>query len=103
MTFPSTRRYVASAVVLALAFVALPAPALAAAPGVVVGRVVATDGVTPLSGVVVSLVDKNSQAVFASQPSTERGTFQAQAPAGDGSRSKMKGRCERDERGFGQA
>ena len=83
MTSLSFRRSVALTVVFALALMIAPVSALAGEPGVVVGRVLANDGVTPLPGVVVSLVDNHSQAVFESQPSTERGTFEAKAPAGD--------------------
>lgn len=83
MTSLSYRRVTALTVVLALALMIVPVPAFAGDPGVVVGRVLANDGVTPLRGVVVSLVDNHSQSVYESQPSTERGTFEAKAPAGD--------------------
>lgn len=83
MTSIRFRRPVALGLVLSFAFLLAPAGTIAAEPGVVVGRVLATDGVTPLPGVVVSLVDEKSKAVYASAPSSARGTFEAQAPAGD--------------------
>jgi hypothetical protein len=83
MTLQTYRRTLALALVVSMALAIAPSPVLAAESGVVVGKVLAADGVTPLSGVVVSLVDSKSQQVFSSSPSSDRGAFETSAPAGD--------------------
>jgi hypothetical protein len=76
------RRTLAMIVVAALLGVVLPQPALAAPSALLEGRVLGSDGSTPLRGVVVNLLDAKSRVTFPSVPTNDRGVFHAAAPAG---------------------
>jgi len=81
---PSTfRRVVIHALVAAVILPPASLGALAGGEAPFQGRVVDADGLTPMAGVVVTLVDPGSAASFASGPSADNGSFQiAGAPTG---------------------
>jgi len=73
----------ALAIAVAFSLLTLSLPGTLAGPSAMLrGRVVGPDGTTPLSGVVVNLVDNKSRTAFPSEPSNERGVFEASAPVG---------------------
>ena len=77
------RRVVAGSIVLALVFAVANLPVLAADNALFGGRVLAADGVSPMPGVVVMLVDQQSDRTFESAPADDRGYFRVDgAPAG---------------------
>ncbi len=82
MSFFRFRRAVAVGVIAALVLVIVPLPAAAGEPALLQGRVTAADGVSAMSGVVVTLVNERTRSTFASDPTNDRGAFQASAPAG---------------------
>ncbi len=71
----------ALAIVVAISLLMLPG-AFAAPAALLQGRVLGPDGLTPMTGVVVNLVDAKTDATFPSVPSNERGVFKTTAPAG---------------------
>jgi len=78
-----SRRTLTAVLVVAMVCVHAGFPALASGPALFQGRVVAGDGATPRSGIVVTLVDVAGGKHFASKPSDERGTFRVDsAPPG---------------------
>lgn len=76
------RRALAVMLALALTSVATIPSVLAAPSARLEGRVLDADGMTPLHGVVVNLLDSQGHATFPSSPTNERGVFAATAPAG---------------------
>jgi hypothetical protein len=80
MAFTMFRRVLAAGLLAALV-AAIPSAA-AAASGVLAGRVVAADGMTPLEGVVVALVDAKTQQTVVSATADAAGVFRASAPQG---------------------
>lgn len=69
-------------VVAALVIALLPHAVRAGASARLQGRVLDADGVTPLHGVVVNLLDGKNRVSFPSTPTDQRGMFEAEAPAG---------------------
>lgn len=83
MTSKTFRRRLAAILVVTTACLYMNLPALAADAAVLQGRVVASDGLTPVTGAVVTLVDVSGERTFSSPPSGETGTFRLDsAPAG---------------------
>jgi hypothetical protein len=83
MTPSFCRRALALALAATTALLFLPAPALAGGEAQLAGRVFDADGATPRSGVVVTLVDADTDATVSSDPTGDEGTFRIeQAPAG---------------------
>jgi hypothetical protein len=78
----SFRRALAMIVAVALMSVVATPLLLAGASARLQGRVLDADGMTPMSGVVVNLLDAKSRTSFPSRPTNERGVFEAAAPAG---------------------
>jgi hypothetical protein len=77
------RRVVSGALMVALVLLVMDLPALAGANAVFRGRVLDADGVSPRSGVVVTLVDEANRKTFDSAPADSRGYFHIEsAPAG---------------------
>ncbi len=77
------RRGVAGAVVFGLISLAANLPAIADANALFRGRVLAADGVSPMAGVIVTLVDRESSRTFDSAPADDHGYFRVDsAPAG---------------------
>ncbi len=82
------RRCTGVAVSLALAFLPLCSSTFAAGPesgkGILQGKVVAEDGVSPMEGVVVHLAVRDGGADYSSSPTNSEGVFRLDAaPAGD--------------------
>lgn len=69
--------------VVTLAFASV-APALAADDAVLRGRVTDLDGISPRSGIVVSLVDPTERNVYRSQPTNAEGAFEIHAAPANG-------------------
>jgi len=83
MTPSLCRRALALALAATTALILLPAPVLAAGEAQLAGRVFDADGATPRAGVVVTLVDPDTDAAVSSEPTSDEGTFRIeQAPAG---------------------
>jgi hypothetical protein len=83
MTSKIFRRRLAAMLVFTTACLCLNLPALAADTAMLQGRVVAADGVTPVSEAIVTLVDVSGERTFSSSPTGEAGTFRLDsAPAG---------------------
>jgi len=81
MTRSIPRSALAIGLALSLAILGLPG-ALAGPAAHLQGRVLGPDGTTPMSGVVVNLVDEKAKTTFPSLPSNERGVFETTAPVG---------------------
>lgn len=78
-----TRRVLASVLFVATLTAAVPPNAVAGGGAVFRGRVLNADGITPRSGVIVTLVDQRGEAVVRSGTSDEGGAFRIDsAPAG---------------------
>lgn len=86
MTSPLTRRLLALQLAVALFVFAGAVPAGATENSVLTGRVIASDGFTPRGGVVVALVDGESQRVYRSDPTTEEGAFKIETAQAGGYR-----------------
>ena len=83
MTSKTFRQRLAAMLVFTTICLSLNLPALAADTAVLQGRVVAADGLTPVTEAVVTLVDVTSERTFSSPPCGEAGTFRLDsAPAG---------------------
>lgn len=79
-----TRRLLAVSLIFATSLMLTGMPLLAAENAAFQGRVFQEDGITPLSGVIVRLVDPDSMATFDSTPTETDGDFLIEtAPAGD--------------------
>lgn len=70
-----SRRALAATVALTTALFVMPAPIWAGTDAQLAGRVFDSDGITPRSGVTVTLVEEQSQATFSSQPTDDKGIF----------------------------
>jgi hypothetical protein len=83
MTPSHCRRALAFALAVSTVLFLMPAPALAAGAADFAGRVFQSDGITPQSGVVVTLYDPGTEQTFSSLPTTGEGNFRiSDAPAG---------------------
>jgi hypothetical protein len=77
------RRILAAAVIVAVNSLFTGIPALTADPSVFEGRVFDEDGLTPVTGVVVRLLDADTMSTFDSAPTDAEGRFSIDsAPAG---------------------
>jgi hypothetical protein len=77
------RGALALTLVLAIFLFVLPSPVRAAGAAELAGRVLQPDGITPRSGVVVTLFDPATDQTYSSEPTTAEGAFHIeQAPAG---------------------
>lgn len=79
-----SRRILAATLVLGMASLPANLPALAGSEARLEGRVLGADGITPLSGVIVTLLDSRSREVFSSQPTSDRGSFHVSASSPGG-------------------
>ena len=81
---PSPRRgALALTLVMAMVLLSLPTPAHASSEAELAGRVLQPDGITPHSGVVVTLFDPATEQSYSSQPTNTEGNFHiGEAPAG---------------------
>lgn len=83
MSVSRFRRILAGVLAVSVVLVMADFPTLAAESALFRGRVLGGDGVSPRSGVVVTLVDRESQKTFDSAPADDRGYFKIDsAPAG---------------------
>ena len=74
---------IAVTLVLAMAFAFVPHVAMASVGASLSGRVFQADGITPRTGVTVSLVDDTTEGMWRSEPTRDNGGFRIeQAPAG---------------------
>lgn len=80
--YSSSRRVLAATVCGTMLALIAPPPAAAREAAQFQGRVLSVDGVTPLGGVVVTLLQEQSRSTFPSGPTDSRGTFQISAPSG---------------------
>ena len=78
----SSRRVLAATVCGTMLAAIAPPPAAAREAAQFQGRVLSMDGVTPLGGVIVTLVQEQSRSTFPSGPTDSRGAFQISAPSG---------------------
>lgn len=79
-----SRRFLAVFLAASVAVLFTVFPAQSADSALFQGKVVSSDGITPLSGVVVRLVDNETKAVFDSAPSGDEGVFRIDtAPGGE--------------------
>ena len=77
------QRVLAVALILIVTPVVVATPALSAGNAQFGGRVFQADGVTPRTGVVVALVDAETQQVYRAEPTNDEGAFALEAaPAG---------------------
>jgi hypothetical protein len=83
MSLSRMRPVVTGVLLVALVLLVVDLPALAGSNAVFRGRVLDADGVSPRSGVVVTLVDESARKTFDSAPADARGYFRIDsAPAG---------------------
>jgi hypothetical protein len=80
------RRALAATVALTTALFVMPAPLMAGTDAQLAGRVFDSDGITPRPGVVVTLVEEQSQVTFSSQPTDDKGIFRIDDAAAGGYR-----------------
>lgn len=79
----TSTRVLSSVLAAAVAALLAPAPGLSADNAIFHGKIVAPDGVSPLEGVVVRLVDLETKAIFDSAVSNDAGLVRIEtAPAG---------------------
>lgn len=77
------QRVLATALILVFTSVWVATPAVSAGEARFGGRVFQADGVTPRTGVVVALVDTQTQQVYRTEPTNDEGSFViSSAPAG---------------------
>jgi hypothetical protein len=83
MSFDHWRRTTASILILAVFAFAVGSPVLADSSAVFSGKVFQSESTTPKPGVVVTLVDPDSEKSFSSEPTNDEGSFRLDtAPAG---------------------